>query len=126
MNVSVLETDKLIVGTNDIAYQAPDISPTGTAVLNGPVYVGNPSPTLAYPGILNISSNSAPQQPFDTQPECKAKLAMYSVGNVRINGDGKTSHGLQVSGGGSVDVLRVDGDAFFSGSVDCGLSLIHI
>ena len=92
MHILKTQTDKLIVGTNDIAYQAPDISPTGTAILNGPVYVGNPSPTLAYPGILNISSNSAPQQPFDTQPECKAKLAMYSVGNVRINGDGKTSH----------------------------------
>ena len=45
MHILKTQTDKLIVGTNDIAYQAPDISPTGTAVLNGPVYVGNPSPT---------------------------------------------------------------------------------
>ena len=34
MNVSVLETDKIVVGTNDVSYTAPDKSPTGTAVLN--------------------------------------------------------------------------------------------
>ena len=47
MNVSVLETDKIVVGTNDVSYTAPDQSPTGTAVLNGPVYVGK---TGASPG----------------------------------------------------------------------------
>ena len=45
MHILKTQTDKLIVGTNDIAYQAPDISPTGTAILNGPLYVGNQSPT---------------------------------------------------------------------------------
>ena len=121
MQIVKTQTDKLVVGSNDISHPSgKDISPTGTAVLNGPVYVGNPTPVLGYQGVLNISSDSAPQLPGDQQPACRAKLSMYSVGNVRINGDGKTSHGLQVSGGGSVDVLRVDGDAFFSGSVDCG------
>ena len=47
MNVSVLEADKIVVGTNDVSYSAPDTSPTGTAVLNGPVYIGKPS--AAYP-----------------------------------------------------------------------------
>ena len=46
MNVSKIQKDKIHVGTNDIAYQAPDIAPTGTAILNGPVYVGNPTPTF--------------------------------------------------------------------------------
>ena len=47
----------------------------------------------------------------------------YSIntrGNVLIEGDGATPHGLHVSGGASVDVLRVEGDAYFAGSVDCG------
>ena len=47
MNVSVLEADKIVVGTNDVSFTAPDQSPTGTAVLNGPVYVGK---TGAAPG----------------------------------------------------------------------------
>jgi len=47
----------------------------------------------------------------------------YSIntrGNILIEGDGATPHGLHVSGGSSVDVLRVEGDAYFAGSVDCG------
>ena len=47
----------------------------------------------------------------------------YSIntrGNVLIEGDGATPHGLHVSGGASVDVLRVEGDAYFAGAVDCG------
>jgi len=47
----------------------------------------------------------------------------YSIntrGNILIEGDGATPHGLHVSGGASVDVLRVEGDAYFAGAVDCG------
>ena len=33
MNISRQQVDKLIVGTNDVSYVAPDTSPTGTAVL---------------------------------------------------------------------------------------------
>ena len=35
MNISRSQTDKLIVGTNDVSYSEPDTTPTGTAVLNG-------------------------------------------------------------------------------------------
>ena len=42
MNVSREQIDKVVVGTNDVSYVEPDISPTGTAVLNGPVYIGKP------------------------------------------------------------------------------------
>ena len=36
--------DKIVVGTNDVSQPEgqPDKSPTGTALLNGPVYVGTP------------------------------------------------------------------------------------
>ena len=53
----------------------------------------------------------------------RTKKTPYSIntrGNVLIEGDGATPHGLHVSGGASVDVLRVEGDAYFAGSVDCG------
>jgi len=46
--------------------------------------------------------------------------AINTRGNVTIEGDGGTAHGLHVSGGASVDVLRVEGDAYFAGAVDCG------
>ena len=59
MNVSVLEADKIVVGTNDVSFTAPDQSPTGTAVLNGPVYAGKTSASPGYVAVLNVTSNSA-------------------------------------------------------------------
>ena len=47
-------------------------------------------------------------------------LSINTRGNVRIEGDGGTANGLWVTGGASVDALHVEGDAFFSGAVDCG------
>ena len=98
MNVSVLEADKIVVGTNDVSYTAPDKSPTGTAVLNGPVYVGKTSASPGYEAVLNVTSNSAPQDSLDQQPACEAKLAIKSDGNVKIDGDGKTADALVVVG----------------------------
>ena len=112
MNIAKTQTDKLIVGTNDVSYSAPDISPTGTAVLNGPVYIGEPTMSLlagGYEGVLNVASRSAAQNPLDIQPNCEADLAIQCDGNVNIRGDGKTSFGLEVSGGSS-DPLHVKGD----------------
>ena len=51
MNISRLQSDKIIVGTNDVSYTAPDVSPSGTAVLNGPVYVGKPSAAPEYKAV---------------------------------------------------------------------------
>ena len=48
MNISRQQLDKLVVGTNDVSYVPPDTSPTGTAVLNGPVYIGKPSAAPGY------------------------------------------------------------------------------
>ncbi len=120
MNISRTQTDKLLVGTNDVSYVPPDTSPTGTAVMNGPVYIGKTSASPGYEAFLNVTSNPSSQLPLDTQPKAKADLSIKSDGNVTIEGDGKTSHGLDVSGGASIDVLRVRGDAYFDGKVDCG------
>jgi len=119
MQIIKTQTDKLVVGSNDVSYTAPDTSPTGTAVLNGPVYVGKTAASPNYEAVLNITSNSAPQSPLDTQPACSASLAMKSDGCVKIVGDGKVANALHISGG-PTNKLYVEGDAFFSGAVDCG------
>ena len=120
MNISRLQSDKLIVGSNDVSYSAPDISPTGTAVLNGPVYVGKTGASPGYEAVLNVTSNSASQNSLDTQPACSASLAIKADGNLTVAGDGKTANALLISGGSSVDTIHVEGDMFVSGAVDCG------
>ena len=110
MNISRLQSDKLIVGTNDVSYSAPDTSPTGTAVLNGPVYVGKTGASPGYEAVLNVTSNSAPQNSLDTQPACSASLAMKVDGDSKFVGDGKTGP----------DAIVVVGDMFVTGAVDCG------
>ena len=120
MNIAKTQTDKIVVGTNDVSYVPPDISPTGTAVLNGPVYVGKTAASPGYQALLNITSNSAQQNPLNIQPDCSASLAMKSDGNLTVAGDGKTPNALLISGGSSVDTIHVEGDMFVSGAVDCG------
>ena len=120
MNISRFQTDKLIVGTNDVSYVAPDTSPTGTAVLNGPVYIVKPSDPPIYDGELNVASNGAPQNSLDQQPAYQSDLAIKADGNLTVFGDGKTANALLISGGSSVDTVHVVGDMFVSGSVDCG------
>ena len=80
MQISKTTTDKIIVGSNDVSFPdgGPDSAPCGTAVLNGPVYVGKPSASPGYEGVLNVSSNSAPQQSLNRQPACQADLAIKS------------------------------------------------
>ena len=110
MNISRLQSDKLIVGTNDVSYSAPDNAPTGTAVLNGPVYVGKTGASPGYEAVLNVASNSAPQNSLDTQPACNAPLAVKVDGDSKFVGDGKTGP----------DAIVVVGDMFVTGAVDCG------
>ena len=100
MNVSVIETDKIIVGTKDVSFpeEGPDKAPTGTAVLNGPVMVGKPTASPDYEAVLNVASNSAPQDSDDQQPACQANLAIKADGNVKIDGDSKTADALVVTG----------------------------
>ena len=98
MQIIKTQTDKLVVGSNDVAYTAPDTSPTGTAVLNGPVYVGKTGASPNYEAVFNVTSNSAQQLPGDQQPSCSASLAIKSDGNVVIDGDNKTIQALLVNG----------------------------
>ena len=120
MNISRLQTDKLIVGTNDVSYVPPDTSPNGTAVLNGPVYIGKPSSSPEYEGVLNVASNGASQNSLDPQPAYNSTLAIKADGNLTVAGDDKTANALLISGGSSVDTIRVVGDMHVTGSVDCG------
>ena len=120
MNISRLQVDKLIVGTNDVSYVAPDTSPTGTAVLNGPVYIGKTSASPDYEANLNVASNAATQNPLDVNPAYQSNLAIKADGNLTVEGDSKTANALLISGGSSVDTIHVIGDMFVSGKVDCG------
>ena len=99
MQIIKTQTDKLVVGSNDVSHpEGKDQSPTGTAVLNErPVYVGKTGASPNYEAVLNITSNSAQQLPGDQQPACSASLAMKSDGNVSVAGDGKTSNALHVA-----------------------------
>ena len=119
MNISRQQLDKLVVGTNDVSYVPPDTSPTGTAVLNGPVYVGTPAASPGYEAVLNVGTVPPPQNPLDTQPPLSSSLAVKVDGSMVINGDGRVPNALRISGG-QTNKLYVDGDAFFSGAVDCG------
>ena len=111
MHIVKTQTDKLIVGTDDVSYTAPDTSPTGTAVLNGPVYVGKTGASPNYEAVLNVASNSATQNPLDTQPTCEANLAIKVDGNVKVQGDGKTPDALDISGN-----IRHVGDTHHTGN----------
>ena len=119
MHIVKTQTDKLIVGTNDTSYTAPDTSPTGTSVLNGPVYVGTPAASPGYEAVFNVGTPPPPQNPLDTQPPLSSSLAVKVDGSMVINGDGRVPNALRISGG-QTNKLYVDGDAFFSGAVDCG------
>ena len=120
MNISRLQSDKLIVGTNDVSYSAPDVSPSGSAILNGPVLIGKPSAAPGYEGALNVASNGAAQNSLDIQPAYQSSLAIKADGNLTVAGDDKTANALLISGGSSVDTISVIGDMTVSGSVDCG------
>jgi len=120
MNISRQQLDKLVVGTNDVSFVPPDNSPTGTTVLNGPVYVGKTAASPGYEANLNVASNAASQSPLDTQPAYQSSLAIKADGNLTVAGDGKTANALLISGGSSVDTIHVIGDMHVTGSVDCG------
>ena len=116
MQIVKTQTDKLVVGSNDVSHpDGKDQSPTGTAVLNGPVYVGKTGASPNYEAVLNITSNSAEQLPGDQQPACSSSLAMKSDGNLTVAGDSKTSEALKVNGD-----TKTIGDAHVTGNFSTG------
>ena len=78
MNIAKTQTDKIVVGTNDVSYVPPDISPTGTAVLNGPVYVGRPSAAPGYDAVLNVGTQPVDQLPGNQQPPMSTPSVSYT------------------------------------------------
>ena len=120
MQIIKTQTDKLVVGSNDVSHpEGKDQSPTGTAVLNGPVYVGKPSAAPGYDAVLNVGTQPVDQLPGNQQPPMSTPLGIKLDGSMEIVGDGRVPNALKISGG-QTDKLFVDGDAFFSGAVDCG------
>ena len=120
MQIIKTQTDKLVVGSNDVSHpDGKDQSPTGTAVLNGPVYVGKPSAAPGYDAVLNVGTQPVDQLPGNQQPPMSTPLGIKLDGSMEIVGDGRRPNALKISGG-QTDKLFVDGDAFFSGAVDCG------
>ena len=115
MHILKTQTDKLIVGTNDVSYTAPDTSPTGTAVLNGPVYVGSPTASPGYDAVFNVGTPPPPQQPFDTQSPLSASLGIKLDGSMEIVGDGRVPNALKISG----DTETI-GNAHVTGNVSTG------
>ena len=116
MSEAIKHCQKLVVG-RDISKPDGDsrgeLSPVGTAILNGPVVCGKVNKTHNdYVGVLNVSSDSVPQHP-NRQPVLDVKLAGKFDGNVKIEGNDKTDFALEVSGG-SNQVLKVHGDAIFT------------
>ena len=99
MNISRQQLDKLVVGTNDVSFVPPDVSPTGTAVLNGPVYVGTPSASPKYEAVFNVGTPPPPQLPLNTQPPLSASLGIKLDGSMEIVGDGRVPNALKISGG---------------------------
>ena len=66
MQIIKTQTDKLVVGSNDVSYTAPDTSPTGTAV-NGLFMLESISVT-GYDAVLNVGTQPADQLYGDQQP----------------------------------------------------------
>ena len=125
MHIVKTQTDKLIVGTNDTSYTAPDTSPTGTAVLNGPVYVGTPSASPKYDAVFNVGTPPPPQNPLDTQPPLSSSLGIKLDGCMEIVGDGRVPNALKISGGQSDKLLvvgntKVTGNSRVDGNITTG------
>ena len=63
MNISRAQADKLVVGTTDVGYLPTDRNPVGSAVLNGPVFVGAPVAAPLYKAVLNVGPPAPPLLP---------------------------------------------------------------
>ena len=120
MNVSREQADKIIVGGGDVSLPdgGPEVSPTGTAVLNGPVYIGKPTASPEYEANLNVASNGVSQSTLDRQPKYQSNLAIKVDGNVSIDGDNKTIQALLVNGDVTINGnTNQDGDITATGTV---------
>ena len=121
MEISRLHCDKINIGGDDVSWKAPDTTANGTLVANGPIFFGVPIASPNPTAVLNIGPTGAAQAPWNLQEELETALSMQVDGNTLMVGNPKTANTLSLMPGcAGVDVLRVQGDAFFSGAVDCG------
>ena len=99
MNVSREQIDKLIVGSDDVSFPdgGPDVSPTGTAVLNGPVYIGKPTASPNYDAVLNVGTQPPTRNSLDRQPPMSTPLGIKLDGSMEIKGDGRVPNALKIS-----------------------------
>ena len=113
-------SEKIVVGI-DISQpiDEPDKTPSGTAILNGPVVCGKVNKIQNnYEGVLNVSSDSVPQLPGNRQPVLDVNLAAKVDGNVVIDGDNKTIQALLVNGDVTINGnTNQDGDITATGTV---------
>ena len=121
MEISRLHCDKINIGGDDVSFKPPDTTANGTLVANGPIFFGVPTASPNPTAVLNIGPTGAAQAPWNLQEELETALSMQVDGNTLMVGNPKTANTLSLMPGcAGVDVLRVQGDAFFSGAVDCG------
>ena len=121
MEISRLHCDKINIGGDDVSWKAPDTTANGTLVANGPIFFGVPIASPTPTAVLNIGPTGAAQAPWNLQEELETALSLQVDGNTLMVGNPKTANTLSLMPGcAGVDVLRVQGDAFFSGAVDCG------
>jgi len=116
MHFSDVEVGKQLIVGNGTYYDTLGLGMNairGSAYIEGPFLVGDAksfggvSATTMIARDVNEESNNPPR-------------SLHVNGNAQIIGDSGTQNALYVTGGSSVDSLYVQGDAFFSGSVDCG------
>ena len=104
---------QLIVAAKKIVPQALGVGEKKidhSAYIQGNTQIGKPDAWYSPDSTLMVGREDTAGTP----------RALYTKGNVRIEGDGGTANGLLVSGGSSVDSLYVAGDLFVSGSIDGG------
>jgi len=104
---------------------SPECSPSGTAVLNGPVVCGSVKKDCNnYEGVLNVSSDSVTQ---DFGPQLDVNLAAKIDGNVVIDGDNKTIQALLVNGDVTINGnTSQDGNIVTTGTIDTNGSQINV
>ena len=116
MHFSDVEVGKQLIVGNGTYYDTLGLGRKairGSAYIEGPFLVGDAksfgcvSATTMIARDVNEESNNPPR-------------SLHVNGNAQILGDSGTQNALYVTGGSSVDSLYVQGDAFFSGAVDCG------
>jgi len=116
MHFSDVEVGKQLIVGNGTYYDTLGLGMNairGSAYIEGPFLVGD---AKSFGGVVATTMIARDVNEESNNPS----KSLHVNGNVDIIGDSGTSNALYVTGGGSVDSLYVQGDAFFSGAVDCG------